>query len=165
MKKTDTSVDNKGLVVETLSITKTTALPSSINSDAALVSEVTTNTDSQDVASDRGNIQTLAESGSQDSNMAIDCSVTLEELDKPLLSRYHILGRMPLEKSESPAAISGDRDVIAKTPQPCKPTDHVLEEEEKSSNGGTLLKGMVFVIRDYPEELDTDTISKWKDVS
>ena len=158
------SLDNKGLVVETISVTKAKALPSSMNNNAALVSEVTNNTDSQDIASNRDTIETLAESCSQDSNMAVDCSVILEESDKPLQNKYHILGRMSLEKSESPAASSVDKDVIAKTPQPCKPTDHVLEEK-KGSNDGALLKGMVFVISDYPDVLDNDTISKWKDVS
>ena len=152
----------QGLVVETLSVTKTPAMQEEEIVRKLDDDHVLTSVEKKDILSMESPVPCTT----------VESSVPMDEPEeKTPADTYPLLDRIVFKKSESPITniLSSDKDAIASTPQPAAmPTDHLLSEAGTVKRGGdteTLLRGLVFAINDYSDDLDEDTISKWKDVS
>ncbi len=147
----------KGLLVETISVTDSSTLFDNNESDdnEPIKKCKLVNNEKMSLAKPNNSCLDVT---------TVDCSLSLQEdIATP---QYQLLDKIVLNTTESVATDSvvdscttADKDRIASTPQPSK-----INPMSKD-NVQHLLEGMVFMITDYSEVLDSATFSKWKDVS
>lgn len=136
-----TTIEGAPLLVETLQITE---------GDSSMVIPPSSNQISNEVLTQEQGQSSTIDDVRIESSVPIEDHITRNE-------DYRSLGRV-MKESESPPLL--DKDMIASTPQ--ETTTH--HQSLSSKNEDTLLQGMVFMILDYSELLNQQTLAKWNEV-